>query len=114
VKKAGLYTVYVTNGYIEEDPLRQIAPYLDALNVDVKGFHEEFYRNICKARLAPVLRTCEHAKDLGMHLELTYLVIPGYNDDDSEIKGFWQLGCRNTWNRDTCTLLQVPPGVQND
>jgi pyruvate formate lyase activating enzyme len=87
-KKAGLYTVYVTNGYIEEAPLRQIAPYLDAMNVDVKAFHDEFYRTVCRAKLAPVLQTCERVKKLGIHLEVTYLVIPEYNDDASEIKGF--------------------------
>jgi len=47
VKAAGLYTVYVTNGYIEEEPLKEIAPYLDAMNIDVKAFHEEFYRKVC-------------------------------------------------------------------
>lgn len=88
VKKDGLYTAYVTNGYIEEEPLKEISPYLDALNVDIKAFHEDFYRRVCKARLAPVLQTCEKAKKLGMHLELTYLVIPGYNDNNSEIKKF--------------------------
>lgn len=90
VKQAGLYTVYVTNGYIEEEPLKEIAPYLDALNIDVKAFHEEFYKKICKARLAPVLQTCERAKQLGIHVELTYLVIPGMNDDVFEIKKFCQ------------------------
>lgn len=88
VKEAGLYTVYVTNGYIEEEPLKNIAPYLDAMNVDVKGFHDEFYTTICKASLQPVLRTCERAKHLDIHLELTYLVIPGKNDDVSEVTGF--------------------------
>jgi pyruvate formate lyase activating enzyme len=88
VKNAGLYTVYVTNGYIEDEPLKEIAAYLDALNVDVKAFHEEFYKKVCKARLAPVIQTCERAKDLGMHLELTYLVIPGLNDDIKEIRDF--------------------------
>ncbi len=88
VKKADLYSVYVTNGYIEEEPLKEIAPYLDALNVDVKAFHEEFYKKVCRARLAPVIQTCERAKDLGMHLELTYLVIPELNDDIKEIKEF--------------------------
>lgn len=87
VKKAGLYTAYVTNGYIEEGPLKEIAPYLDAMNVDVKAFHDEFYKKVCKARLAPVLQTCECAKQLGIHVELTYLVIPGMNDDAFEIKG---------------------------
>jgi pyruvate formate lyase activating enzyme len=89
-KGAGLYTVYVTNGYIEEEPLREIAPHLDAMNVDIKAFHEEFYRTICKAKLAPVLQTCERAKKLGIHLEITYLVIPGFNDDLKEIKEFCQ------------------------
>jgi pyruvate formate lyase activating enzyme len=90
VKNTGLYTVYVTNGYIEKEPLEEIAPYLDAMNIDVKAFHDEFYRTICKARLAPVLQTCERAKKLGIHLELTYLVIPGFNDADQEIKEFCQ------------------------
>lgn len=88
VKKAGLYTVYVTNGYIEKEPLKQIAPFLDALNIDIKAFHEEFYKKICRARLAPVIQTCELARELGIHLELTYLVIPGLNDDVNEIKEF--------------------------
>jgi pyruvate formate lyase activating enzyme len=90
VKNAGLYTAYVTNGYIEEEPLKEIAPYLDAMNIDVKAFHDEFYRKICKAKLAPVLQTCERAKKLGIHLELTYLVIPGLNDTVNEIKEFCQ------------------------
>ncbi|KYK20192.1 radical SAM protein [Thermoplasmatales archaeon SM1-50] len=90
VKKANLYTAYITNGYIEEEPLKEIAPYLDAMNVDVKAFHEEFYKKICKARLTPVLQTCERAKKHRIHLELTYLVIPGMNDDVLEIKKFSQ------------------------
>jgi len=90
VKEAGLYTVYVTNGYIEEEPLKAIAPYLDAMNIDVKAFHEQFYQKICKAKLAPVLQTCERVKKLGVHLELTYLVIPGHNDTTKEINAFCQ------------------------
>lgn len=95
VKKAGLYTVYVTNGYIEEDPLEEISPYLDAMNVDVKAFQDGFYKKVCKARLEPVLRTCEAAKKLGIHLELTYLVIPGLNDDKNDILRFcqWIVDC---------------------
>jgi pyruvate formate lyase activating enzyme len=85
-KKEGLYTCYVTNGYIQEDPLREIAPYLDAMNVDVKAFNEEFYRKLCKAKLEPVLRTCEIAHSLGIHLELTYLIIPKWNDSPDEIR----------------------------
>jgi len=87
-KKNGLYTCYVTNGYISKEPLKEISPFLDAMNIDVKGFTEEFYKKVCKARLQPVLDTCILAKKLGIHIELTYLVIPGYNDSLDEIKSF--------------------------
>jgi pyruvate formate lyase activating enzyme len=87
-KKVGLYTVYVSNGYINEDPLREISPFLDAINVDVKAFDDDFYKKVCKARLEPVLKTCELAKELDIHLEVTYLVIPGYNDSVDEVRQF--------------------------
>jgi len=87
-KKAGLYTVYVTNGYINENPLKEISKYLDAMNIDVKGFSDDFYKKICKARLKPVLNTCEIARELGIHVEVTYLVIPGFNDSSSDITKF--------------------------
>ena len=87
-KKVGLYTVYVTNGFINEDPLREISPYLDAMNVDVKAFTEEFYKKICKAKLKPVLQTCELAKERNIHLEVTYLVIPKHNDSLDEVRKF--------------------------
>jgi pyruvate formate lyase activating enzyme len=87
-KREGLYTVYVTNGYMSEDALNEIAPYLDAANVDVKAFKQEFYAKVSSAKLEPVLRTCERMKEKGIHLELTYLIIPTYNDDPEEIKDF--------------------------
>ena len=87
-KKAGLYTCYVTNGYISKDPLKELSSYLDAMNIDVKAFNDDFYRKICKSRLKPVLETCELAKELGIHIELTYLVIPGYNDTLEEVREF--------------------------
>ena len=87
-KKKNLYIVYVSNGYIQEDPLKEISPYLDAINVDVKAFTEDFYKKVCKARLQPVLDTCVLVKELDIHLEVTYLIIPGYNDSVDEIKQF--------------------------
>jgi pyruvate formate lyase activating enzyme len=90
VKEAGFYTVYVTNGYIEEEPLKDIAPHLDAMNIDIKAFQKQFYQKICRAKLAPVLQTCERAKNLGIHLELTYLVIPSHNDTMTDINAFCQ------------------------
>lgn len=85
-KKNNLYTVYVTNGFINPKPLKKIAPYLDALNVDVKAFSDDFYRKTCKGRLQPVLRTAELAIKLGKHVEITNLVIPTLNDDPDEIR----------------------------
>jgi pyruvate formate lyase activating enzyme len=84
----GINTVYVTNGYIASEPLKELAPYLDAMNIDVKGFTEKFYREVVHAKLEPVLKTCELAYTLGIHIELTYLIIPGYNDSVEEIKNF--------------------------
>jgi pyruvate formate lyase activating enzyme len=87
-KKSGLYTVYVTNGYIQEGPLKEISPFLDAMNIDIKSFSEGFYSKVCKAKLEPVKETCILSKELGIHIELTYLVIPGYNDSLEEVKNF--------------------------
>lgn len=87
-RDAGLYTVYVSNGYFEEDPLRELAPYLDAINIDVKAFNQRFYRRICKADLQGVLDGCKLAVELAIHTELTYLIIPGHNDTPEEIRAF--------------------------
>ncbi|MEE9151799.1 MAG: AmmeMemoRadiSam system radical SAM enzyme [Thermoplasmata archaeon] len=87
-KKEGLYTCYVTNGFIEKEPLEKISPYLDAMNIDVKSFSDDFYKKICKAKLQPVLDTCVLAKELDIFIELTYLIIPGHNDSEVEIKDY--------------------------
>jgi pyruvate formate lyase activating enzyme len=85
-KKNGLYSVYVTNGYINPQPLKKISPYLDALNIDVKSFSDDFYRKICKSKLKPVLKTAELAVKLKKHVEITNLVIPPLNDDPKQIR----------------------------
>ena len=87
-KQAGYYTVWVSNGFATEAPMREIAPWLDAINIDVKAFTDDFYRKIANARLQPVLDTVELCLDLGIHTELTYLIIPGENDDPREIRNF--------------------------
>jgi pyruvate formate lyase activating enzyme len=84
----GISTIYVTNGFMEMEPLRELAPYLSAMNIDVKGFKEDFYRHTCKARLGPVLDATKLAHELGVHIELTYLIIPGKNDREEEIRDF--------------------------
>ncbi len=87
-KTAGLGTSYVTNGYMSTEALEGIAPYLDAMNIDVKAFNEDFYRKRSSARLQPVLDTCELAVKLGIHIEITYLIVPTQNDDPKEIDSF--------------------------
>jgi pyruvate formate lyase activating enzyme len=89
-KKEGFFTIFVSNGYIEERPLRDLKGLVDATNIDVKGFTEEFYKKVCKASLAPVLRSVEVALEIGLHVELTYLIIPGKNDSKDEIGRFCQ------------------------
>lgn len=80
----GLKTVYVTNGYMTEDALTDLAPDLDAWRVDIKAFTEGFYHKICRARLQPVLDTTIRAKELGLHIEIVNLIIPGLNDSPDE------------------------------
>jgi len=82
----GLKNNFVTNGYISAEALEAISPYLDAANVDLKSFREEFYRRFCKARLQPVLDTIYRMKKLGIWLEVTTLIIPGENDSPEELK----------------------------
>jgi pyruvate formate lyase activating enzyme len=84
-KEAGLYNVFVTNGYMTREPLVAIKPYLDAANVDLKSFREDAYRKMCKAHLQPVLDSIAAMKDLGIWIEVTTLVIPGENDSDEEL-----------------------------
>lgn len=88
--KAGIATSYVTNGYMTEEALRKLAPHLDAMNIDVKAFTDDFYKKFSKSRLQPVLDTCMLAMELGIHIELVMLLIPGRNDTPDEIKRFSQ------------------------
>ncbi|KXB00585.1 radical SAM protein [candidate division MSBL1 archaeon SCGC-AAA259M10] len=87
----GLYNVFVTNGYMNLDGWKELKPYLDAMNVDVKAFSDKFYKTICGgASVKPVLETCEWAVDNGIHLEITNLIIPEENDSPEEIRKLCQ------------------------
>lgn len=81
----GLKNVMVTNGFISQPPLDELLPYLDAMNIDVKGFSEDFYRQMCSGSLADVKRTVEKAA-ASCHVEITTLVMGGHNDDPAEIR----------------------------
>jgi len=83
----GLKNVFVTNGYITPEALKMIQPYLHAANIDLKGFRDSFYKDICGARLQPVLDSIMLYKELGIWIEITTLIIPGLNDSDEELDG---------------------------
>lgn len=85
-RAAGLKNVLVTNGYVEEEPLRKLLPLIDAMNIDVKGLSEDFYVRV-GGHLAPVLRTAEISKAAGCHIEITNLLIPTLNDSEGMIGG---------------------------
>jgi pyruvate formate lyase activating enzyme len=85
-RESGLGTVYVTNGYITEEALRELSPMLNAFRVDLKAFSDSFYREVCGAHLQPVLDATVLAKELGMHIETVTLVIPGLNDSMEEME----------------------------
>ena len=82
----GLKNIWVSNGYMSGESLKLILPYLDAINVDLKSFSDEFYREICGAKLQPVVDNLVRIKKSGVHLEVTTLVIPGKNDSAEELE----------------------------
>ncbi len=83
----GVKTVAVTAGYIHAEPRREFYAKMDAANVDLKGFTDDFYYKICGGRLQPVLDTLEYlVKETGVWTEITTLLIPGKNDSDDEIR----------------------------
>ena len=85
--KAGLKNVFVSNGYINQEPLSELLPYADAFNIDLKAMNEEFYRKVIGGRLQGVLDTIAAiSKHPQITLEVTTLVIPGYNDSDAEME----------------------------
>ena len=86
VKQAGLLNVYHSNGFINPNPLRNLCKVLDAANIDLKGFTEAFYRELCSGELSPVLETLKILKQEKVHLEITNLVIPTKNDEMSIVK----------------------------
>ena len=85
-KKAGLKTSIVSNGFINPEPLKKLLPYLTAVKIDLKGFTEKFYSEICSGELKPVLNTLKLLKEEGAFFEIVNLIIPTLNDSPKEIK----------------------------
>jgi pyruvate formate lyase activating enzyme len=103
-KAEGLYTVYVSNSYVTDEALGQIAPYIDVLCSDIKSLSNEFYRDICPTSdVHQVLASIKKAQELGIHVETRTNIIPGKNDDPQELKNIakWirdNLGVDSPWH----------------
>jgi len=82
----GLRNVFVTNGYMTAEALEMISPYLDAANVDLKAFSDDYYSKLCGARRNHVQATLKLMKRLGIFIEVTTLIVPGLNDSPTELK----------------------------
>jgi pyruvate formate lyase activating enzyme len=117
-KEKGLSNNFVTNGYIEENPLKNISPYLDGANIDLKSFSNDFYKKVCGAELEDVLATIRTYRALGIWIELTTLAIPGYNDSEEELRSIARfirndLGVETPWHVSafypTYKLTDAPP-----
>jgi pyruvate formate lyase activating enzyme len=91
----GLKNVLVTNGYVNMGPLEEMLPLIDAMNIDIKSFNDDFYKKICKGRLEPVLQVIKRSAR-SCHVELTNLIIPTLNDSEEEIKKMVDWICDNT------------------
>ena len=85
-KKAGIKNTIVSNGFVNEAPLKELCKLIDGANIDLKGFTDEFYQKVCKGKLEPVLKSLKILKQEGVWLEITNLVIPGLNDDFKKIE----------------------------
>ncbi len=81
----GIKNIFVTNGYMTEEALKEIHPHLHGANVDLKAFREEFYQKRCGGKLEGVLRSLKAMKNLGVWVEITTLIIPGLNDSEAEL-----------------------------
>ena len=94
VREKGLFTVMVSNGYVNRDPLNEMLKFIDAFNIDLKAFNEAFYSRLTGAGLEPVKESLKAISKAGRHLEITTLVIPRKNDsvDEMESQAEWIAG----------------------
>ncbi len=85
-KKRGLKNILVTNGYLSKECFDYISDYIEAMNIDLKSFNNNFYKKYCGTTLKPVLETIKRAYGKGIHIEITTLIILGLNDSDKELE----------------------------
>jgi pyruvate formate lyase activating enzyme len=85
-RRAGLRNVVVSAGYVNPEPLRALCRAVDAIKIDLKGYNDGFYRQVCGGTLAPVLESIRVIHEMGVHLEIVNLVVPTLNDDLDELR----------------------------
>ena len=114
----GIRNVFVTNGYMTSEALEMISPYLDAANVDLKAFTDDYYKELCGARLEHVQATLKFMKSLNIFVEVTTLIVPNLNDSPSELRALADfivedLGPETPWHisrfHPTYKLTNQPP-----
>ena len=86
----GLKNILVSAGYVEKEPLRELLPYIDAANIDIKAMDDAIYRRYCSATLAPVLENILAMKAAGVHVEITNLLVTGLNDSEEQVRKLCQ------------------------
>lgn len=102
-EKEGIKNIFVSNGFMSPESAKAVIPYLDANNIDIKGFSEEFYQKHCGGKLKPVLETAKLMKKFGVWVEITTLLIPGFSDSEETLRGiarfiFNELGPETPWH----------------
>jgi pyruvate formate lyase activating enzyme len=102
-RKEGIKNIWVSSGFWSKELFQLIVPYLDAANIDLKSFQDNFYLKYCGGRLEPVLKTLKSLKDNKVWIEITTLVIPGLNDDEKMIRDMVrfikeELGSETPWH----------------
>ncbi|MCK5475870.1 MAG: AmmeMemoRadiSam system radical SAM enzyme [Candidatus Pacebacteria bacterium] len=102
-KEKGIKNIWITNGFMSEETLELISPYLDAANVDIKSFNDEFYKSICGAKVGPILENLKWMKKNKIWIEITTLIIPGFSDSKIMLENianfiFNELGSKTPWH----------------
>ncbi len=85
-RSKGIKNIFVSNGYMTQETCRHSVDFLDAINIDLKAFSDKFYKEVCKAKLQPVLDSIRLMHELGVWVEVTTLIIPGWNDTEAELR----------------------------
>lgn len=113
-QKADLRTILVTNGYIQTQPAVALLEVIDAVNLDIKSMDDAFYRNQCGAKLDPVLAFARQAKESGVHLEITNLLIPEQNDAPHQVTKLAQWIAQNLTPETVLHLSAYHPAYRSD